>query len=238
MGQKLSDLNPSEMSWVSENVGAARQAVVASGYPLADGAPVDPPALDAAWTAWLSRWVAGTEDANPSVNMFGVAFGQYLVDHLGLSWKVVEDEYGTEMAVHGQPGDILVFPPNLVAKRLESRTTDFFVPVAAGIEAQVAKVRDAGSGGGGSVASSAARARGHSPAKDPKTTSAGPSLGTLPGSGSAARTPRPPGPRLPSTRNPHPTARRQDPNDRPRGRAQGRLAARRRGRPGQPRSPT
>ena len=31
--------------------------------------------------------------------MFGVAFGQYLVDDLGLSWKVVEDQYGTEMAV-------------------------------------------------------------------------------------------------------------------------------------------
>ena len=38
---------------------------------------------------------------------------------------------------------------NLVAKRLETRTTDFFVPVAAGIEGQVVKIRAEHSGGRG-----------------------------------------------------------------------------------------
>jgi hypothetical protein len=38
---------------------------------------------------------------------------------------------------------VLVFPPNLVAKRLEHRATDFFVPVAGQIEQQVAAVRAA-----------------------------------------------------------------------------------------------
>lgn len=77
------------------------------------------------------------------INALGLAFGQYLVDRLGLVWKLVEDEHGTEVAVHGQVGDVLVFPPNLVAKRLEDRVTGFFVPVAAQIEQQVADVRSA-----------------------------------------------------------------------------------------------
>lgn len=77
------------------------------------------------------------------INALGMALGQYLVDRLGLDWKLVEDEYGTEVAVHGQPGDVLVFPPNLVAKRLETRTVGFFEPVAGQIERQLGELRAA-----------------------------------------------------------------------------------------------
>ena len=150
MGQKISEPNAGELAWVAENVAAARDIVVAAGIPLPDGV-VGPAALDAAWSAWLAQWRQGEEDPNPAINMFGLTFGQWLVDHLGLSWKVVQDESGTEIAVHGQPGDILVFPPNLVAKRFETGTTDFFVPVAAGIEDQVAAVRRAHASDGGST---------------------------------------------------------------------------------------
>jgi hypothetical protein len=149
MGQKISEPSASELQWIAGNVAAARDVVIASGVSLADREAVTPGALDAAWAAWLAQWRSGEEDPNPAVNMFGLALGQYLVDHLGLSWKVVQDQHGTEIAVHGQPGDILVFPPNLVAKRLESRTTGFFVPVSAGIEEQVANVRAAPPSGGG-----------------------------------------------------------------------------------------
>jgi hypothetical protein len=140
VAQRISELNDAERAWVDDNVAAARRYVEDAGHP-ADGQPLDPAALDAAWSFWLQAWPAGEEDPNPVINALGLAFGQYLVDRLDLDWKLVEDEYGTEVAVHGQPGDVLVFPPNLVAKRLETRTVGFFVPVAGQIERQVEGLR-------------------------------------------------------------------------------------------------
>jgi hypothetical protein len=141
VGQRISELSAAERAWVDDNLAAAHRYVADAGHLLDGTQPLDPPALDAAWSFWLQAWPADEEDPNPVINALGLAFGQYLVDRLGLDWKVVEDENGTEIAVHGQVGEVLVFPPNLVAKRLEQRATDFFVPVAGQIEQRVAEVR-------------------------------------------------------------------------------------------------
>ena len=140
MAQKISELTDAERAWVDDNVAAARRYVEDAGHPAA-GALLDPAALDAAWAFWLQGWPADQEDPNLVINALGLAFGQYLVEHLDLAWKVVEDEFGTEIAVHGDPGDILVFPANLVAKRLETRTVGFFVPIAEQLERQANLVR-------------------------------------------------------------------------------------------------
>ena len=65
--------------------------------------------------------------ANAVINAIGIAFGQYLVDTLGFQWCTVSDSHGQELAVVALPdtAKVLVFPPNLVAKRWESGTTDF-----------------------------------------------------------------------------------------------------------------
>jgi len=82
--------------------------------------------LDEAFARWLDMHDPTHEDPNPYINAFGIAFGQYLVDHCGLKWMVVIDDQGTEMAVRGQPGDVLIFPSNFVAKRYVSRQKNFF----------------------------------------------------------------------------------------------------------------
>jgi hypothetical protein len=128
--QKISDPSPAELAWVDANLVKAREFVVAAGRQLEANEALSPDPLDAAWSFWLSRLQAG-EDPNPAINALALAFGKYLLDRLQLSWKVVEDEYGTEVALHGQPNDVLIFPPNLVAKRFQSRTIKFFVPLAA-----------------------------------------------------------------------------------------------------------
>ena len=45
------------------------------------------------------------------------------------------------MAVWGQVGDVLVFPPNLVGKRYVEGTTTFFADVAAKTEESVTRIR-------------------------------------------------------------------------------------------------
>ena len=75
------------------------------------------------------------------INVLRAGVRQVLVDELGLDWAVVTDKHGTEIAVHGQPGDLLVFPPNLVAKRFERGETHFLEPIYQGIAEQAAELR-------------------------------------------------------------------------------------------------
>jgi hypothetical protein len=135
--------NEAELEWVASNLGLARELV--AGHTGASSDPLELPALDESYGAWFDDWSRQPEgerdDPNVFINAYGIAFGQHLVDTLDLRWAIVTDEHGTEIAVHGQPGDVLVFPPNLVAKRFERGETRFFQPVYDGIRSHVEELR-------------------------------------------------------------------------------------------------
>jgi hypothetical protein len=120
------------MEWVESNLGVARALVAAYTGREQEALP-NVELLDEVYAAWRAEWLrqpsGERDDPNVYINAIGLAFGQALVDELGLQWAVVTDDYGTEIAVHGQPGDVLVFPPNLVAKRFETGETGFLAPV-------------------------------------------------------------------------------------------------------------
>ncbi len=119
MPQKIESPNAAEIRWLDQNLDRLRELAkkpAGHQFSLAE--------LDAVYGDWIRS--RGDEDPNPMINAFGAAFGQYLVDHLSMAWTVVTDEQGTEMAVCGQPGDVLVFPPNLVAKRFVAKEVSFF----------------------------------------------------------------------------------------------------------------
>jgi Domain of unknown function (DUF3806) len=139
--QTITDLKPAEQQWVAGNVELAGKIAATLGLDVARGEVIGPEALDTAWAAWLAGHARRQEDPNPFINAFGLAFGAHLVERLGLEWKVVRDEYGTEIAVWGHEGNILVFPPNLVGKRYVAGTQRFFADVAAKTEEQVGHVR-------------------------------------------------------------------------------------------------
>ena len=139
MPTTIQEPNPAEQEWIDDNLRMAH-GLVAHYLRVEVKPPADPESLDLAFRAWLSLWREG-EDPNPVINAFGVAFGQYVVENLDLQWAVVSDEHGTEIAVHGQPGDILMYPPNLVAKRFEKKETDFFEPIYHDLEKRLARLR-------------------------------------------------------------------------------------------------
>jgi hypothetical protein len=130
---RIEPLNQAEQEWIAENLRAANSFV--KRYCTNDNGDDLPAsaALDKAWAAWLRHWESkpqeSREDPNPTINAVGIALGQHLATALGLRWVVATDQYGTEMALHGQPGNILVFPPNLVGKRFANRTTGFVAPL-------------------------------------------------------------------------------------------------------------
>jgi Domain of unknown function (DUF3806) len=138
MSPKLSKLNNAEREWIADNLSATREMI---GEFSSESSDIEPSALDAAYSMWLAQHDPETEDPNPVINAFGIAFGQYLVDHLQLQWIVASDKYGTEMAVHGQSGDILVYPANLVGKRYTTRETDFFAVHFAEFQSQIEMIR-------------------------------------------------------------------------------------------------
>jgi hypothetical protein len=143
--QKIETPNEAEVEWIATHVKIATTLAAAYGHGEGTTLP-DPSQLDEAYAAWLAGWLetpeAERDDPNAYINAIGLAFGQTLVDDLGLQWAVITDEYGTEMAVHGQPGDVIVYPPNLVGKRFESGETHFLAPLYDEIKAQVDHVRN------------------------------------------------------------------------------------------------
>ena len=143
--QAIEAPNDAELAWIRSNLDVAKRLTAIHTGEERDALP-DARLLDEVFAAWLREWTAtpGEErdDPNAYINAVGLAFGQSLVDALGLEWAVVTDEYGTEIAVRGQPGDLLVFPTNLVAKRFESGETHFLAEIQAGVAVRVRELRD------------------------------------------------------------------------------------------------
>jgi uncharacterized protein DUF3806 len=124
MKQKIEPINDNEVLWIKEQLENAEKFVAA--FSPADSGSRTLAALDRAFAAWLDSGAAVAE-INAIINCVGIAFGQALVDGLGLKWVIATDEHGTDLAVYGLPnrGDVLVYPANFVAKRWERRETNF-----------------------------------------------------------------------------------------------------------------
>ena len=144
MGQTIADLNDAEREWAAAGLRTAGGVAQSAGLAVTPGDVLAPDVLDTAWAAWLGGHARGQEDPNPYINGFGLAFGAYLVDQLGLEWKKATDEYGTEIAVWGREGDIVVLPTNLVGKRYAAGTQRFFADIASKMEDDIGRIRAGG----------------------------------------------------------------------------------------------
>jgi hypothetical protein len=147
MKQKVDNLTGKEEAWVAGQLDAAASFVEA--YSPGDaGQPLSLAALDRAFAAWLATNESNTELINGVINCVGVAFGQFLVDGLGLKWVIATDAQGSDLAVYGLPrrGDVLVYPATFVAKRWERRETHFLEASYRRIAEQVASLRRANAG--------------------------------------------------------------------------------------------
>lgn len=112
VAEQVEPLNEAEQKWVGTNVAEAKRMLEGN---------LSAETLDDLWAALLSEEPA---DPNPAINMVGLAFGQLLVDRLGLSWVALTDDHGTEIAVRGL-ANFTVFPTNFIAKRYAERETRF-----------------------------------------------------------------------------------------------------------------
>lgn len=135
-GPTITELNDAERAWVAECLASL------------EGADGDIVALGAAYDEALRGWSATAEapadrpDPNDLINRLGIGFGEHVRRQIGLTWVVASDEYGTELALHGQPGDILLYPANLVAKRWVTGETGVLPELAAALIERVTHIRE------------------------------------------------------------------------------------------------
>jgi hypothetical protein len=126
MKPRIDPLNANEATWIKTQLENAWKFV--EGFSPADSEkPLTLSALDRAFAAWIASEPTDTDLINAVINYVGIAFGQALVDGIGLQWVIATDEQGSDLAVHAFPerGYVLVYPPNFVAKRWERRETNF-----------------------------------------------------------------------------------------------------------------
>jgi hypothetical protein len=143
MKQKIDIPNKNEQAWIAEQLQNASEFVGAFS-PEDAKQPVGLGALDRAFAEWIASGVGDdVGESNRIINCVGIAFGQLLVEGVGLEWVIATDEHGSDMAVYGLPGtgDVLVYPANFVAKRWERHETNFLVDSYRQIELQVHSIR-------------------------------------------------------------------------------------------------
>jgi hypothetical protein len=134
----ITNPNEAERRWIDGNVALAEG--IASAYGIEER-PLGPTQLDEIWSRWMGGETLGIDDPNQFINAVGLALGTHLAAEAGLEWKVIEDEYGVEMALYAERGDVRVFPANLVAKRFERREGPFMTELAAELVGRITDVR-------------------------------------------------------------------------------------------------
>lgn len=131
----LTEPNDAELLWVADLLGE----LAADGVSLDDASVSQ--YFDRRLGAWIEAVAEEREDPNIPINRVGAAVGELLVRSAGLRWVVATDEYGTELAVHGQPGDILLYPMNAVAKRWTGDADGTIAQFLADARTSIARLR-------------------------------------------------------------------------------------------------
>ena len=143
MDHQIEKLAAAESEWISQQLEAAAQFVTITNGNDTQDLP-SPEELDQAFHTWLNSPTHNPSEANSVINCVGIAFGQHLVDRTPLEWVIASDQYGTELAVYGLPGqgDILVYPQNFVAKRYEAKIGTFIAESINRIQTDVSNIQN------------------------------------------------------------------------------------------------
>lgn len=88
---------------------------------------ISPENLDFAYGAWLKDINYKKATANTVIQSFGAALGLYLAKRANTKWKIVTDQYGTDLALIFIKTGMQTYPIASVAKRVNRNEEPFFV---------------------------------------------------------------------------------------------------------------
>jgi hypothetical protein len=133
VSRRILEINDAERAWIADNQQVVRRFAVQLGVLNDVSMPLDPAVLDAAWAGFLRWHVRGQEDPNSIINAFGIAFGVYIADRVGLEWRIVSETV-TEIALCRPEDGTVIYPQNIVARHYVAGTEQFFGDLAREME--------------------------------------------------------------------------------------------------------
>jgi len=110
----LADLTTEQIDFVNHNLTTAKTIISKYASDKADK-PFDSKTLDIVLEKWSSS-TADKEKPEEIVDAIGAAFGQGIVDELNCEWKLITDEYGTDITVIHKKFVVNGFPFSSVLK--------------------------------------------------------------------------------------------------------------------------
>jgi hypothetical protein len=88
MKEKIDPINAGEQAWIATQLAQVTDFMAAYS-PQDASQPLSLSALDRAFSAWMASGAADDgNESNKIINSVGIAFGQLLVESLGLGWVV------------------------------------------------------------------------------------------------------------------------------------------------------
>lgn len=132
-------LSEREQAWLASQIATA--GTLAARFAGEDSPLPSLAGLDETLGRWRETDDPKEPDVNTLVNALGVTFGEHLRQRLHLRWVIADDGQGSDLALHGQPGDIVIHPANAIAKRIVAGERNVFVALYAAMCEHVEELR-------------------------------------------------------------------------------------------------
>ncbi len=112
------ELDEAHRQWLDE--GRERGRALVAEYAGAKKAPPALEAIEKAFDAYRAAPPARREPAREALDALGVLLGDHLAAIPGLAWIVVKDDEGSDPAIYGQAGELLIYPTTYVHTHFEN----------------------------------------------------------------------------------------------------------------------
>jgi hypothetical protein len=140
METKIIDLTADERDQIKENISAGIK--ICKTFMVSNSEMITAQDLDICFQKWAEQTSKFTHEE--IANGLGSLFGEILATEFGLSWKMVEDDIGKEIALLDEESGSIIFPINTVWKRIEPSINAevFFAPMWNAIKSHLSKEKE------------------------------------------------------------------------------------------------
>ena len=116
MNRKVSELEKNDKDWIEQN--AARGDTLCQFYGFTQGQLYTFQILDQVFKSWKEDIRSNKPTGSEIISGLGCLFGRLTREEFGLEWKIVTDNFGTDLAFHAESA-WETYPFHFVAKRVQ-----------------------------------------------------------------------------------------------------------------------
>src|SRR5947207_283237 len=133
IAQFLRELTPKELESLKSDAKQAGPFVVRYAPNAKETEhPLDE--FDFAFAGWLASDDPNKESSDRVIRILGSAYGFYCIEHLGVRWAWIKDEFGEDIALVRENPTARSFPFTSIRYRIEDKKTNFIYALYASLE--------------------------------------------------------------------------------------------------------